>query len=517
MNLKADHTMSKTESLIQLISSLNKQEKKEFSLYTSNKPEKDYIFLFRLIDDKKIVNPEELKHYFLKARPTSSFSTVVTYLFDVLIEILTKLRTEQDSYYLLFNELLHARVLYEKSMYPECFQLLKKIKEKAVYYENHFALLVAQRLELNYLLSLDFAEVDERKLLNKQYKMKNTLKSIRQLNEQSELYEVLKYRMINQGASRSLEETQKLDDLVTSEISIVASAGVENFEIKKNHQLFQANYFIMVSDYRAAFNSFVELNKLFEENSHLWNNPPVYYLMTVEGMLESLRIMHNYEGMNYFIEKLENLSSPSSSFQLNVTYVIFMYRLFSYIDVGEFEQAKAWIAEHQVCLIDKIILLKEHQQAEMSLYMALVHLGKGEYREARKRLRITIGKGHLYSVPLFRTIRIVSVMIHYELGDFDYIQSEVRSIKREMCKNKEHNLKVESFLLKFLNYSLIDNSKKKRAEIWRGIEDKVQALYDDKYETQILRKFDFIAWIEAKIFEVPLSNILKKRTCEKRT
>lgn len=512
---KSANTMLKSESLIQLINNLTKQEKKEFSLYISNKPEKDYIFLFRLIDDKKISDPEELKMSFLAAKPASSFNTVVIYLFDLLIDILTRLRTEQDSYYLLFNELLHARVLYEKSMYQECFQVLKKVKEKAVYYENHFALLVAQRLELNYLLTLDFEDMDEQKLLNKQYKMNNTLKSIRQLNEQSSLYELLKYRMINRGASRSLEETQKLDDLVTSEISIVASAGVENFEIKKNHQLFQANYFITVGDYKAAFNSFVELNKLFEENSHLWNNPPVYYLMTVEGMLESLRIMHNYEGMNYFIEKLTKLSSPSSSFQLNVTYVIFIYRLFSFIDAGDFDKAGMWIAEHQASLIDKMLLLKEQQQAEMSLYIALIHLGNGEYRKARKRLSATIGRGHLYSLPLFRTIRIVNVMIHYELGDVDYIQSEIRSIKREMSKNKGYNLKVESFLLKFLNYSFADTNRKKRAEIWESMAEEVHALYADKYETQILRKFDFVAWVEAKIFEVPLSDILKREHASK--
>lgn len=512
---KSANTMLKSESLIHLINNLTKQEKKEFSLYISNKPEKDYIFLFRLIDDKKISDPEELKMSFLAAKPASSFNTVVIYLFDLLIDILTRLRTEQDSYYLLFNELLHARVLYEKSMYQECFQVLKKVKEKAVYYENHFALLVAQRLELNYLLTLDFEDMDEQKLLNKQYKMNNTLKSIRQLNEQSSLYELLKYRMINKGASRSLEETQKLDDLVTSEISIVASAGVENFEIKKNHQLFQANYFITVGGYKAAFNSFVELNKLFEENSHLWNNPPVYYLMTVEGMLESLRIMHNYEGMNYFIEKLTKLSSPSSSFQLNVTYVIFIYRLFSFIDAGDFDKAGMWIAEHQASLIDKMLLLKEQQQAEMSLYIALIHLGNGEYRKARKRLSATIGRGHLYSLPLFRTIRIVNVMIHYELGDVDYIQSEIRSIKREMSKNKGYNLKVESFLLKFLNYSFADTNRKKRAEIWESMAEEVHALYADKYETQILRKFDFVAWVEAKIFEVPLSDILKREHASK--
>lgn len=118
-------------------------------------------------------------------------------------------------------------------MYKECFHVLKKVKEKAIYYENYFALLVAQRLELNYLLTLDFENMDEQKLLNKQYKINNTLKNIRQLNEQSSLYELLKYRMINKGVSRSLKETHDLDDLVTSEISIVASTGIENFEIKR--------------------------------------------------------------------------------------------------------------------------------------------------------------------------------------------------------------------------------------------------------------------------------------------
>lgn len=501
--------MLKSESLIQLVNSLAKQEKKEFSIYTSNKEEKDYVFLFKLIDEKKVTDPEELKRRFLKARPTSSFNTVVVYLFDLLIDILTRLRMEQDSYYMLFNELLHARVLYEKSMYPECLHVLKKVKEKAIYYENHFALLMAQRLELNYLLTLDFGELDEKKLLNKQYKMKNTLKSIGQLNEQSSLHELLKYRMMNKGVSRSLEETQLLDDLVTSEISIVASARVENFEIKKNHQLFQANYFIMVGDYKAAFNAFVELNKLFEENSHLWHNPPVYYLMTVEGMLESLRIMHNYEGMNYFIEKLERLSTSSSSFQLNVAYVIFIYRLFSYIDRGEFKQADEWITENQASLIDKTSLLKDQQQAVMLLYIALTHLGNGEFRKAKKKLAFIVGRGNFYPLSLFRTIRLVNLMIHYELGDIDYIQSETRSIKREMSKNKELNLKVELFLLKFLNYSFTDDNRKSRMDIWKHLEDEVHALYQDKYENQILRKFDFVAWVESKIREIPLSEILK--------
>lgn len=508
--------MLKSESLIRLVNSLTRQEKKEFSIYISNKSVKDYIILFQLIDREKISCHEILKQRFLKLKPTSSFSAVVIYLFDLLMDILTKLRSKQDSYFLLFNELLHARVLYEKSMYPECFHVLKYVRDRASYYENNMVLLVAQRLELDFLLTLDFENLDEKKLLNKQNMMRNTLKSINKLNEQSSLYELLKYKMNNRGVSRSLEEVQKLNYLVTSEISLVASAVVENFEIKKNHQLFQANYFIMVGDYKAAFNSFVELNKLFEDNIHLWNDPPVYYLMAVEGMLESLRIMHNYEGMDYFIHKLVNLTSSSTSFQLNVNYIIFIYRLFSFIDLGEFEEAEKWIVESQVSLIDKITLLRENQQGEMALYIALTDLGNGKIRKARKRLSASMGRGHLYSLPLFRTIRIVNVMIHYELGDIDYIHSESRSIKREILKNKDSNLKVESFMLKFVNNSYATGGREDRSSVWKRIESEVKALHADKYESQILRKFDFMAWIESKIFGKSLSTVLKEKYVRQR-
>lgn len=45
MYQKYASTMLKSESLIQLVNNLTKQEKKEFSLYITNKSEKDYIFL----------------------------------------------------------------------------------------------------------------------------------------------------------------------------------------------------------------------------------------------------------------------------------------------------------------------------------------------------------------------------------------------------------------------------------------------------------------------------------------
>lgn len=503
--------MLKSESLIQLINSLTRVEKKEFSLYTSKKSDKDYILLYKLIVDNKIIDSLELKKTFVKLRPKSNFNIVVSYLFNLIVEILVKLRKNQDSYYLLFTELLQSRVLYEKSLYDECFNLLYKIKEKARYFENDIVLLLAQRQELNYLLSIGFKDYNEKTILKMHNINRRTIMSIMKMSEHSSLYEILTYRIHNNGLLRSKDEVRKMDDLVTSEINIISNSKVDNFEVRKNHQLFQANYFIAIGDYRSAYNCFIELNKLFECNKHLWYNPPIYYLMTIEGMLESLRVIHNYEGMNYFIDKLEKLTCTSESFHLNVMYIIFIYRLFSYLDIGEFKKALSWVNDNQNNVINKIQLLRIEQQVELSLYLALVYLCNEEYRKANKWLSSITRCGVYQSIPLFRTIRLVSLMVHYELFDFDFIQSESRSIKREILKNKSSGLKVELFLLKFLNYSFVHNDKDSRIKIWNQLKKEVDLLYTDKFELQLIQKFDFIAWVESKVFGIPLAEVLKNK------
>ena len=105
---------------------------------------------------------------------------------------------------------------------------------------------------------------------------------------------------------------------MVSEMSIVASSNLENFEINKLHQLFQANYLISVGDYKSALHSFYELNNLLEGNKHLWSDPPIYYVFTLEGVLDSLRSLRNYDGMTHFIHQLNYYRLEAGRFAVSL-------------------------------------------------------------------------------------------------------------------------------------------------------------------------------------------------------
>ncbi|MDY0104321.1 MAG: hypothetical protein RBS07_15405 [Lentimicrobium sp.] len=503
--------MSKLSSLISLIQSLTKSERKKVSSFLNmDKNTADYAILYKVIDEKSTDNQQQIKTEFIKLRPNAAFNTAINYLFDNLLLILNQLRISQDSYYALFNLLMNARVLYEKSLYHECFLLLTKIQNEAVKYENFTILLIAQKMELDYLLSLDFPDTTEQELLNKQYKINETLKKIRKINEHASLYELLKHRILHKGPVRSNKQKQEMNDLVVSEMSIVSSSGFENFEIQKNHKLFQSNYLINVGDYKSALNSYYELNNIFEQNMHLLSNPPMYYLNTIEGVLESLRTIRNYEGMTYFINQLNKLETTSVHFKFQIDCVIFLYSLLPLIDSGRFAEAIKMIDKYKESIIDKTNLLSTEKQIQILLYTAIVYLGTGETHKARKIItRITQSERKVFSLPLFRTIRLVNLMVLYEQKEFDYMDFEIRSVKREI-QNNEKSYQLEQIILKFLSKTPEELTEPKRLLLWQKLKPQIDELQNNKFEMQLLHVFNFIAWIESKVFKVPLHKVLKE-------
>jgi hypothetical protein len=502
--------MLKSEALVFLVNSLTQHEKKAFKISSQQRNViPAYLSLFNIISKNRNIPTESLRDQFLFVNQGASFDATVKYLYKILLDTLLELRKEQDSHYMLFNSIMKARVLFEKSLFENCFELLNKVKEDSKKFENYYALLLASKLELEYLLALNFPTVDEKTLLNKHYKINEILSFIRKIHEQSSLYELLKFRVVYIGNVRSPQQKLNLNDLVVSEMSMLASSNLENFEINKLHQLFQANYLISVGDYKSALRSYIELSSLFEKNKHLWDNPPIYYLLTLEGVLDSLRSIRNYEGMEYFIAQLKKLESPSVNFNANAASLVFLYELFPKLDKGDFASAAVHLEKHLDTLYSKMHLLNITRQAELSLYAALIFFGRKDYKKAHKFLNMIILKRkNYYYMPLYRTIRLVNLMILNEIGDFNLISYETRSIKREM-KDIDKGYQIEKTMLSFLNKQNIPITIRKRNLLWEKASGELELLRNDIYEQQVLRIFDFTAWIESKIRRIPLNEVLQ--------
>lgn len=506
--------MKRVDSVISLVYSLSKSEKKHFSLQViKNKEKKDYLVIYDIITRSKQPNGNSVKEEFYRRRPNGSFEVSIQYLYEKLTDTLLTLRKKKDIYYDLLNNLCKARMLYERSLFEECFEILSHSIEQAQFYENNEVLTIALKLELEYLLRLNFPDMTEQELFHKHFIQNEALKKIRKITEQSSLHNLLKYRLTHIGSIRTAKQKQDMNDLMVNELYIAASSDSEgNFELTRNHKLFQANYLMGAGDYKAALNSYKELNSLFEQNQQFRSNPPIYYLSVLEGVLSSLRSVGNYEEMPYFLEKLKRLIAETSSleFKANATCLLFQYEMFPYLDRGDLTNCTRLMALYQESLYDKESWLSPIRKSELLLYTTLVYIGKQNYKAAKKYISHAIVDHNIKYLPLMRTIRLVRLIAYYEMQEYDLIRHESRSITRSLSSPKEQTFKTERIILWFLNKTNLPILRKDREAFWEKLSPEINELYNDKYESQLLRIFDFLAWMESKVLKKQLPEILEQ-------
>lgn len=167
---------------------------------------------------------------------------------------------------------------------------------------------------------------------------------------------------------------------------------------------------------------------------------------------------------------------------------------------------------YQETLYDKEAWLSPIRKSELLLYTTIVHIGNQNYKAAKKYISNAIVDHNIKYLPLMRTIRLVRLIAYYETQEYELIRHESRSITRSLSSPKEQTFKTERIILWFLNKRNLPILRKDREAFWEKLSPEIQELYNDKYENQLLRIFDFTAWMESKIRKEKLSEVLGWRT-----
>jgi hypothetical protein len=93
----------------------------------------------------------------------------------------------------------------------------------------------------------------------------------------------------------------------------------------------------------------------------------------------------------------------------------------------------------------------------------------------------------------------------------EYVRTESRSIKREISRDKKayHSEHLIITLLNINKNELRNSGGREKLRL--KIEPELTDIRNSVFENQILKFFDFTAWIESKICKTPLSEVLKSR------
>ena len=207
--------MAKADMLGRLVSTLTKAEKRYFRLYSSmQQGNKDYVNLFDLLDRHSFSGPAAAKTAFQQQYAGSSYEVSGKYLYKVLLDCLLHMRLQREP---LIAGMLKAEILVERSLYEDAMKQLQKTTEQADMKAQWILALWSRQQEMQLMQLLNFPEINEIELKEKQAGISSTIRQLDHYQEQQALYEQLRYQWLYSGPARTPAERQVLDEMAARE------------------------------------------------------------------------------------------------------------------------------------------------------------------------------------------------------------------------------------------------------------------------------------------------------------
>jgi hypothetical protein len=490
------------KSVQQLINSMSGAEKRYFKLNAgTGNSRKDYLHLFNLLSEEGVAE-SELWEKAQQSFDPIALDSISRYLMDQLIDCLIHLKINKDPMFQLYQGIMQVKVLQERSLYGESDKKLSKLRQKASELEQPSIQYIAYRLELDRWNANGFFNITDQELVNRQMKARELLKSMHYIQDHYSLFEMMKFRLLQGGQILADSDKKKLNDLMISELVLMAGKHQNYFTTQKLHLLFQSYFLTTIGDFESAIKTYHSLNKVFEDHLHLLEHPPLDYLAALDGILNSLRRVGKWEDMNYYIGKLSQLDRAEypEYFRYQIRKSILINELSRLTACGNLDSSLQLISQLDKDVISSYYQLNEEKQWEVYFFISVVFYMSGELKKAHRYLAMVMQRHQLQTNWLVcKAARLLDLILYYEQGDTAYLEYEIRAYTRFFKKNKRNLLKVEELVLRI--FQAKPNAIRK--VLPQLHEKKIRRLLTeikaDKYEWQLNSYFNFIEWAERQL------------------
>jgi len=240
-----------------------------------------------------------------------------------------------------------------------------------------------------------------------------------------------------------------------------------------------------------------------------------WYLKGLHNLLTALFITGNYDAfidvLNHF-ESFEKRRYPQLNENERIRCFIYRYTALinrSFMD-GDFEKGVKIVDEIEESLKTYGFKIDNHRILLFYYKIGNIYFGNGDFSNALKYLNKIINfRDVSLREDLHVYARILILIIHYEMGDESLLEYQIKSVYRFLGKMNDVN-EVHKEIFNFLRHSGKIYPQNVRNE-FKNLMIKFEQLASRPYEKRPFYYLDIIAWLQSKIENKSISEVIKER------
>ena len=262
--------------------------------------------------------------------------------------------------------------------------------------------------------------------------------------------------------------------------------------------------------------NFKKVVKIMEENPMIMKELPKRYVKALNYVVFSYMDYGNWEKCFATIDKLKSLTKQKGFESIDVQLKLFTLphnaELLIHIARGNFEQAIKEVVPSILNGLEKYNV-KINNEEEMLFYynISRVYFGAADYKNALKYINLVLNYSETgLREDVYTFARLVNLVIHYELGNYDLLDYTIKSAKRFVAKSKK-NYMFENVFLKDFKKLLKNKDAETNVKIFKGFKGELLKVLEDPYEQAANEYFDFISWVDSRIEKKSFKEIIKNK------
>lgn len=240
-----------------------------------------------------------------------------------------------------------------------------------------------------------------------------------------------------------------------------------------------------------------------------------HYIKALHYLLNAHFDLRNYRQFATALKQFEAFAQTSrvqehDNFRIQAFIYISTARINQHFMLGTFKEGLKAVPEIEEQLKENELFLDKHRIMVLNYKIATLYFGSGDYSTCIDYLQKIINESGELRTDLQCYSRLLHLMAHYELNNFDILDSLAKSVYRFMAK-MENLTVVEEAMFSFLRHSFHNIPARRLKPELEAFLQKIKHLEKNRFETRAFAYLDIISWVESKVYAKPMSEIIHNK------
>ena len=508
-------TSPQKDNLFVLVKSLSKSEKRQFKLYVGRlggNTDSKFLALFNLLDKlNKYDEKSILKSGIVKK---AQLSNLKAHLYKQILISLRLNPLHQNTRAQIREQLDFATILYHKGLYKQSLKLLDKAKNTAI--ANEEKILAYEIVELEKVIESQYItrsisnRADELTEQAKMLSIQNTITS-KLSNLSLQLYGIL----LKSGYAKNNKQYQEITDYFNARMP---KFKLSELGFREKLWLYKSQlwYSFLTQDFLNSYKYASKWVDLFLKNESMICLNPVFFLKGYHYLLESLFYTQYHSKFKKALGKFESTIDREGLLpnEDNVNVLSFMYLYSNKLNLhfleGTFKEGLPLVDEILKGIKQYKDRIDDHHIMVFYYKIASLYFGAGNCKKCIEYLdKIINNKTLEMREDLLCFSRILSLFAHYEVGLDYHLEVQLKSTYKFLLKMNELN-EVQKEMIKFLR-TIGDVYPHEFKKEFIKLHTTLKQYEDDPYERRAFLYLDILSWLESKIENRPIDEIIQEK------